>query len=93
MRFTGRSGVCRRPRASVRPQAWATADQHSIRHARNTASDIFVRGKAISVHGRIYAVQTGPVNDLGVTAGGLEAFDRLAAPWARQTGPYSAVAA
>jgi carbonic anhydrase len=43
-----------------------------IRQVRNVASDVFVqdawaRGQQLSVHGWVYSLETGLVNDLGVT--------------------------
>jgi len=43
-----------------------------LRQARNVASDVFVqdawaRGQALSIHGWVYSLATGFVNDLGVT--------------------------
>ena len=48
-----------------------------IRQVRNVASDVFVqdawaRGQPVCVHGWVYSLATGLVNDLGVTVGGLE---------------------
>jgi carbonic anhydrase len=47
------------------------------RQVRNVASDVFVqdawaRGQALSVHGWVYSLATGLVNDLGVTVSGPE---------------------
>ena len=47
-----------------------------IRQVRNVASDVFVqdawaRGQSICVHGWVYSLHTGLVNDLGVTVGGV----------------------
>jgi carbonic anhydrase len=52
-----------------------------IRQVRNVASDIFVqdawaRGQALSVHGWVYSLGSGLVNDLGVTVGGLADLER-----------------
>ena len=46
-----------------------------IRQARNVASDVFVqdawaRGQTLSVHGWVYSIATGLVNDLNVTVSG-----------------------
>jgi carbonic anhydrase len=46
-----------------------------IRQVRNVASDVFVqdawtRGQQLSVHGWVYSLATGLVNDLGVTVSG-----------------------
>jgi carbonic anhydrase len=56
-----------------------------IRQARNVASDVFVqdawaRGQPLCVHGWVYSLATGLVNDLGVTVGNAE---EAAAQWAR----------
>ena len=53
-----------------------------IRQVRNVASDVFVqdawaRGQALCVHGWVYSLETGIVNDLGVTVGGLAELERL----------------
>ncbi len=63
----------------------AIADQHArlnrlcelnvMRQVRNVASDVFVqqawaRGQPLSVHGWVYALKDGLVNDLGVTVSG-----------------------
>jgi len=46
-----------------------------IRQVRNVASDVFVqdawaRGQALAIHGWVYSLSTGIVNDLGVTVSG-----------------------
>jgi carbonic anhydrase len=48
-----------------------------IRQVRNVASDVFVqdawaRGQTISVHGWVYSLSTGLVNDLGVTVSNVD---------------------
>ena len=53
-----------------------------IRQVRNVASDVFVqdawaRGQTLCVHGWVYSLETGIVNDLGVTVGGPEDLERL----------------
>jgi carbonic anhydrase len=53
-----------------------------IRQVRNVASDVFVqdawaRGQSISVHGWVYSISDGLVQDLGVTVSGLEEVERL----------------
>ena len=54
-----------------------------IRQVKNVASDIFVqdawaRGQSLCVHGWVYSLRNGLVNDLGVTVGNLdELADRL----------------
>jgi carbonic anhydrase len=53
-----------------------------IRQVENVAADIFVReawarGQALSVHGWIYALADGLVNDLDVTVSGPEEAERL----------------
>lgn len=53
-----------------------------IRQVRNVASDVFVqdawaRGQSLCVHGWVYSLATGLVNDLGVTVGGAEDLVRL----------------
>jgi len=52
-----------------------------MRQVKNVASDVFVqdawaRGQELSVHGWVYSLATGLVNDLGVTIRGLEDLDR-----------------
>jgi len=53
-----------------------------VAQARNVASDVFVqeawaRGQALSVHGWIYSLADGLVNDLGITVSGPEELERL----------------
>lgn len=53
-----------------------------LRQVRNVASDVFVqdawaRGQQISVHGWVYSLRDGLVNDLGVTTSRLDEVDRL----------------
>ena len=53
-----------------------------IRQVKNVASDVFVqdawaRGQSVCVHGWVYSLGTGIVNDLGVTVGSLAELDRL----------------
>ncbi len=53
-----------------------------VRQVRNVASDVFVqdawaRGQDLSVHGWVYSLHNGLVNDLGVTTSRLEEVDRL----------------
>ena len=53
-----------------------------IRQVRNVASDVFVqdawaRGQPVCVHGWVYSLSTGLVNDLGVSVDGPEALERL----------------
>lgn len=53
-----------------------------IRQVRNVASDVFVqdawaRGQEISVHGWVYSLANGLVNDLNVTVSRLEEVERL----------------
>jgi carbonic anhydrase len=52
------------------------------RQVRNVASDVFVqdawaRGQALSVHGWVYSLATGLVNDLNVTVSSSDAAARL----------------
>jgi carbonic anhydrase len=52
-----------------------------IRQVGNVASDLFVqdawaRGQPVSVHGWVYSLSTGLVNDLGVTVSSLDELDR-----------------
>ena len=53
-----------------------------IRQVRNVASDVFVqdawaRGQSLCVHGWVYSLDTGLVNDLNVDVGGPEALAKL----------------
>jgi carbonic anhydrase len=53
-----------------------------IRQVRNVASDIFVqeawrRGQSLAVHGWVYSIANGLVNDLNVTVSRPEELDRL----------------
>ncbi len=53
-----------------------------IRQVRNVACDVFVqdawaRGQPLAVHGWVYSIADGLVNDLGVTIDGPEAAERL----------------
>src|ERR1700712_15842 len=53
-----------------------------IRQVRNVASDVFLqdawaRGQPISVHGRVYSLSTGLVNDLNVTVSTPEEAEKL----------------
>src|SRR3569833_1416549 len=53
-----------------------------IRQVKNVASDVFVqdawaRGQPVCVHGGVYSLATGIVNDLGVTVGGLADLESL----------------
>ncbi|ACG76729.1 carbonic anhydrase family protein [Phenylobacterium zucineum HLK1] len=54
-----------------------------IRQVRNVASDVFVReawkrGQPLCVHGWVYSLSNGLVNDLNVTVSGPEEAERLA---------------
>ena len=49
---------------------------------RNVASDVFVqdawaRGQSLTVHGWVYSLATGLVNDLGVAVSGPHEVDQL----------------
>jgi len=53
-----------------------------VRQVRNVASDVFVqdawsRGQKVSVHGWVYSLSDGLVNDLGVTTSTAGEIDRL----------------
>jgi len=53
-----------------------------IRQVRNVASDVFVqeawaRGQSLCVHGWVYSLENGLVNDLNVTVGGLDELEAL----------------
>jgi carbonic anhydrase len=52
-----------------------------MRQVKNVAADVFVqdawaRGQELSVHGWVYSLATGLVNDLGVTVSSLEELER-----------------
>ena len=52
------------------------------RQVRNVASDVFIadawaRGQSLSVHGWVYSLGTGLVNDLGVTVNGVADLAKL----------------
>ena len=54
-----------------------------IRQVRNVASDVFVqdawaRGQQVSVHGWVYSLANGLVNDLNVGISSLEDYERVA---------------
>ena len=54
-----------------------------IRQVRNVASDVFVqdawaRGQSLSVHGWVYSLANGLVNDLNVGISSLEDYERIA---------------
>ncbi|CAN5334049.1 carbonic anhydrase [soil metagenome] len=54
-----------------------------IRQVRNVASDVFVqdawaRGQPVSVHGWVYSLANGLVNDLNVGISSLEDYERVA---------------
>ena len=53
-----------------------------IHQVKNVASDIFVqeawaRGQSLNVHGWVYRLGNGLVNDLGVTVSGLDDYENL----------------
>jgi carbonic anhydrase len=53
-----------------------------IRQVKNVASDLFVRdawarGQPLKVHGWVYSIETGLVNDLGVTVSTPQEVERL----------------
>lgn len=53
-----------------------------IRQVKNVSSDVFVqdawsRGQPLSVHGWVYSIETGLVNDLGVTVANPEQLEQL----------------
>lgn len=53
-----------------------------VHQVKNVASDIFVqdawaRGQSLSVHGWVYRLSNGLVNDLGVTVGGPADYEEL----------------
>jgi carbonic anhydrase len=53
-----------------------------IRQVKNVASDVFIqeawaRGQSVSVHGWVYSLATGLVNDLDVTVSNPQEFEKL----------------
>jgi carbonic anhydrase len=78
--------------AANRAELEAMEDEHArhdrlcelnvIRQVRNVASDVFIReawlrGQPISIHGWVYSLSDGLVNDMNVTCGGAEDLARL----------------
>jgi carbonic anhydrase len=61
--------------ADTRARLNRLCELNVMRQVRNVASDVFVqeawaRGQPVSVHGWVYSLSNGLVNDLGVTVGG-----------------------
>src|ERR1700709_2028154 len=61
--------------AEERPRLDQLCELNVIAQVRNVASDVFVqdawaRGQTLCVHGWVYSLASGLVNDLGVTVGG-----------------------
>jgi carbonic anhydrase len=61
--------------ADTRARLNRLCELNVMRQVRNVASDVFVqeawaRGQPLSVHGWVYSLSNGLVNDLGVTVGG-----------------------
>ncbi len=78
--------------AANRAELEAMTDEHArhdrlcelnvIRQVRNVASDVFIReawlrGQPVSIHGWVYALSDGLVNDMNVTCSGPEDLARL----------------
>ena len=64
-----------------RPRMDRLCELNVIRQVKNVASDVFVqdawaRGQPVSVHGWVYSLGTGLVNDLGVTVSSLAELER-----------------
>ena len=64
------------------PASTACASSTSIRQVKNVASDVFVqdawaRGQSLGVHGWVYSLADGLVNDLEVTVSRPEDIERL----------------
>ena len=68
------------------PDARARLDRlcelNVIRQVKNVASDVFVqdawaRGQSLGVHGWVYSLANGLVNDLGVTVSRMDEIERL----------------
>jgi len=60
-----------------KPRLDRLCELNVMRQVKNVAADVFVqdawaRGQALSVHGWVYSLGTGLVNDLGVTVSGPE---------------------
>ena len=65
-----------------RPRLDRLCELNVISQVRNVGSDVFVqdawaRGQPLSVHGWVYTLGTGIVNDLDVTIDGMSGLDRL----------------
>ena len=65
-----------------RPRLHRLCELNVVRQVRNVASDVFIqdawaRGQSVSVHGWVYSLANGLVNDLEVTVNGPEALQRL----------------
>ena len=68
--------------ADARARLDRLCELNVIRQVKNVASDVFVqdawaRGQQISVHGWVYSLATGLVNDLGVTVSSLGELEQL----------------
>lgn len=68
--------------AEGRPRHDRLCELNVIRQVRNVASDVFVqdawkRGQPISVHGWVYSLSNGLVNDLGVTVSSINQVERM----------------
>ena len=81
--------VCREHRHELDALTGETArldrlcELNVIRQVRNVATDVFVqdawaRGQPLSVHGWVYSIENGLINDLGVTVSTCHAADQLA---------------
>jgi carbonic anhydrase len=65
-----------------RPRLHRLCELNVIRQVRNVASDVFIqdawaRGQPVAVHGWVYSLANGLVNDLQVTVSGPETLERL----------------
>ncbi len=68
--------------AETGPRLNRLCELNVIRQVRNVASDVFVqdawtRGQPLSVHGWVYSLSTGLVNDLNVTVTNAQDIERL----------------
>jgi carbonic anhydrase len=68
--------------AEEHPRLHRLCELNVVRQVRNVASDVFIqeawaRGQPVSVHGWVYSLANGLVNDLEVTVSGPEGLERL----------------
>jgi len=68
--------------ADARARLDRLCELNVIRQVKNVASDVFVqdawaRGQSLGVHGWVYSLANGLVNDLGVTVSRMDEIERL----------------